>query len=177
MSRITFVTGGSRSGKSRYALELALRDSPRAFIATAVAFDQEMKDRIAAHQAERGDTFQVVEEPLNLVEAVTGLPPSTKLALIDCLTVWVGNLMHEHGNHCETYPEMQSFLEMRDNPPIDLVIVANEVGMGIIPENAMSRRFRDLAGALNQTIARKADTVAFVVSGIPMTIKQPGGEA
>ena len=87
MKHITFVTGGSRSGKSRYALECAMRGSPRAFIATAIAFDQEMKDRIAAHQAERGDAFHVVEEPLDLAGAVTGLGAATNVALIDCLTV------------------------------------------------------------------------------------------
>ncbi len=176
MSHVTFVTGGSRSGKSRYALDCTMRSSPRAFIATAIAFDQEMKDRIAAHQAERGDTFHVVEEPLDLAGAIAGLAPSTNIALIDCLTVWLGNLMHEHGDD-GTYPEVEVFLEMLDNPPVDLVVVSNEVGMGIIPENAMSRRFRDLAGSLNQQVARKADMVAFVVSGIPMLIKQPGGAA
>jgi len=176
MSHVTFVTGGARSGKSRYALECAMRRSPRAFIATAIAFDQEMKDRIAAHQAERGDAFHVVEEPTNLAAAVTGLESTTSIALIDCLTVWLGNLMHEHGDGGD-YAEVQAFLEMLDNPPVDLVVVSNEVGMGIIPDNAMSRRYRDLAGSLNQQVARKADTVAFVVSGIPMIIKQPGGKA
>jgi len=174
MSHITFVTGGSRSGKSRYALNCAMRSSPRAFIATAIAFDQEMKDRIAAHQAERGDTFQMVEEPTNLADAVAGLGTEASIALIDCLTVWLGNLMHEHGDDRGAFPEVEAFLGMLDNPPLDLVIVSNEVGMGIIPENAMARRYRDLAGSLNQQVARKADTVVFVVSGIPMVIKQPG---
>jgi adenosylcobinamide kinase/adenosylcobinamide-phosphate guanylyltransferase len=177
MSHITFVTGGSRSGKSRYALDCALRCSPRAFIATAIAFDEEMKERIAAHQAERGDAFQVVEEPINLADAVTGLGSATSIALIDCLTVWLGNLMHEHGDDRGDYPELQAFRAMLDNPPMDLVIVSNEVGMGIIPENAMSRRYRDLAGNLNQQVACKADKVVFVVSGIPMVIKPSGGEA
>lgn len=177
MSNVTFVTGGCRSGKSRYALECALRGSPRAFIATAIAFDEEMKGRIAAHQAERGDTFQVVEEPLDLAGAVTGLVGSASIALVDCLTVWLGNLMHEHGDDADVYPEMQTFLEMLKSPPMDLVIVSNEVGMGIIPDNAMSRRYRDLAGFLNQQVARMADRVVFVVSGIPMVVKPAGGDA
>ncbi len=84
--------------------------------------------------------------------------------------------MHAHGD-AEDYPEVQAFLEMMDHPPMDLVIVSNEVGMGIIPENAMSRRYRDVAGSLNQQVAHRADRVVFVVSGIPMIIKQPGGEA
>jgi len=153
-----------------------MRSNPRAFIATAVAFDQEMRDRIAAHQSERGDRFQLVEEPTDLAGAVAGLGLTGGVALIDCLTVWLGNLMHEHGDESGDYAEVRSFLEMLEQPPMDLVIVSNEVGMGVIPENAMARRYRDLAGTVNQQVAQRADTVVFVVSGVPMIIKQNGSE-
>jgi adenosylcobinamide kinase/adenosylcobinamide-phosphate guanylyltransferase len=171
MKKIVLVTGGSRSGKSRYAMETALWYGRRAFIATGTACDGEMAQRIAAHRAERGERFVTIEEPTDLAGALGRLPPGTEVALLDCLTVWVGNLMHAHGDEAATYPEMEALYKALEDPPVDVILVTNEVGSGIVPANAMARRFRDLAGTVNQRVAARADKVVFCVSGIPVTIK------
>jgi adenosylcobinamide kinase/adenosylcobinamide-phosphate guanylyltransferase len=169
---ITLITGGGRSGKSRYALELAGKYGNRAFVASAVAIDAEMRERIAKHRRERGDAFFTAEAPLDPAAALRALPHGTEVALLDCLTVWLGNLMHE-GKLSDNLscPEIEAFLELLSSPPCDLIIVTNEVGMGIIPDNAMARIFRDLAGALNQRVAAKADRVILMVSGVPVPVK------
>ena len=111
-TNVLLVTGGSRSGKSTYALNRALAtEKPRAFIATAQAFDDEMSDRIRRHKEERGETFISIEEPLDLAGAIARIPEGTQVALIDCLTVWLGNLMHKNGVQPEPYEEVQSFLK------------------------------------------------------------------
>ncbi len=171
MNRITLVTGGARSGKSRYALEAALGFEKRVFVATAVAFDEGMRERIAAHQAERADRFTTVEEPHDLAGALGRVPPDTDVVLIDCLTVWLGNLMHRHDGDGGTYPEIASFLECLQARAFNTILVTNEVGAGIVPENGLARRFRDLAGRLNQDVARIADSVVLTVCGIPTAIK------
>lgn len=168
---ITLVTGGSRSGKTACALELAMAHSNRVYIATAEAFDTEMEDRIARHQAERGTHFQTLEEPVDLADALTRIPSGTDVALIDCLTVWLGNLMHKNGEHDYPRPEISAFLEALKNPPCHLIIVTNEVGSGIIPHNALTRTYRDHAGWLNQDVAALAHEVHLTVSGIPLKIK------
>lgn len=168
---ITLITGGARSGKSRHALELASEYDRKAFIATAQAFDDEMKDRITKHQAERGDSFANVEEPIDLAGAISSLPQDTEAAVVDCLTVWIGNLMHKYGEDTDTFSEVDSLLKILAEPPCDIILVANEVGMGIVPENGMARKYRDITGRLNQDIASLADTVIITVSGIPVTIK------
>jgi len=170
-NKITLVTGGARSGKSRHALELADQYQHKAFLATAQAFDPEMEDRIQKHQAERQDRFLTLEEPRDLVAALGQLPSTVEVVLIDCLTVWMSNLMYFHPDAEENYPEVQAFLDLLKSPPCDLILVTNEVGMGIVPLNALSRKFRDEAGRLNQEAAKLADQVFFVVSGIPMSIK------
>jgi adenosylcobinamide kinase / adenosylcobinamide-phosphate guanylyltransferase len=171
MSRITLVTGGVRSGKSRYALELgAAREHP-VFVATAEPADEEMRTRIARHRAERAPRFQTVEEPLDLARALRALPAGTEIAVVDCLTVWLGNLMCRLGV-AETYPEVGAFLEVLDRPPCDLVLVTNEVGMGVVPVSDMGRAFRDLAGNVNQQAARRAGTVVLLVCGLPVFLKK-----
>jgi adenosylcobinamide kinase/adenosylcobinamide-phosphate guanylyltransferase len=170
--RVTLVTGGAKSGKSSHALELSEGYSKRVFIATAEAFDDEMRERIRRHQAERGSTFETVEESLDPAGALRSLPEDTDLALIDCLTVWQGNLMHRHGIADERYPEAGALLEVLKNPPCELILVSNEVGLGIVPDNPMARRFRDLAGEFNQRAAEAADRVVLVVSGIPLVLKE-----
>ncbi|MFC1467503.1 bifunctional adenosylcobinamide kinase/adenosylcobinamide-phosphate guanylyltransferase [Verrucomicrobiota bacterium] len=171
-NNVLLVTGGSRSGKSTYALNRALTaETPRAFIATAEAFDQEMADRIRRHQAERGDTFISIEEPVDLAGAIDRIPAGTSLALIDCLTVWLGNLMHKHGVQPEPYEEVRAFVKAIENPPCELVIVTNELGSGIIPHDAMTRTYRDHAGWLNQDVAKVADEVVLVACGLPLHLK------
>ncbi len=172
MPTVTLVLGGTRSGKSRHALTLAEGRAQPAFVATAEATDQEMAERVLRHQRDRGDHFLTVEEPVRLASVLRGLPPATDMALVDCLTVWLGNLLHYFGDEdprIET--EVAGLLAVLEEPPLDIVLVANEVGMGIVPESALGRRFRDLAGRLNQEVAARADTVVFVVSGIPLRIK------
>lgn len=171
MKRVILVTGGARSGKSRYALEFARTRGRKAFIATATACDEEMRERIAKHQAERSEEFLTIEEPFDLAGALQSLPGGTEVAVVDCLTVWLGNLMHRSGAAMEPPPEIDAFLDSLRNPPCDIIIVSNEVGMGIVPDNEMSRRFRDLAGALNVRVAKIADDVVLLVSGIPVHIK------
>jgi adenosylcobinamide kinase / adenosylcobinamide-phosphate guanylyltransferase len=171
MSRLTLVTGGSRSGKSRYALEQALAYERRAFIATGVAFDAEMRARIARHRAERADTFTTIEEPLDLAGAMQRAPADSDVILVDCLTVWLGNLMHAGLLIDGHAAPIDDFADALTAPPCDVIVVTNEVGMGIVPEHALARDFRDAAGFLNQRIAALADTVVFTVSGIPITIK------
>lgn len=171
MNKITLLTGGGRSGKSRYALELASMYRQKAFIATAEAFDDEMRTRIANHRKERSPDFFVVEEPINLAKAIHGLPESTEIVIIDCLTIWLCNLMCRDGFDCKIYEPIQMFLKILRCPPFDLVIVTNELGMGIIPMDKTVRRYRDFAGSLNQEMALLADRVILMVSGIPLVLK------
>jgi len=173
MKSVTLITGGGRSGKSRHALALAGQQTRRVFIATAVAFDSEMADRIARHREERASQFLTLEEPLRLDDALRRLPPDTDVAVIDCLTVWLGNLMHQDEAIQPDSPPILALLEALQRPPCDVILVTNEVGLGIIPDNPMARRFRDLAGTVNQKMAAVADRVVFMVSGLPLVLKEP----
>jgi adenosylcobinamide kinase/adenosylcobinamide-phosphate guanylyltransferase len=130
-----------------------------------------MRERIRRHRQDRSDDFLTVEEPLNLAKALARLPAEVEVAVIDCLTLWLSNLMHLHGNGKETFPEIEAFLHALDNPGCDLIVVSNEIGMGIVPANKLSRRFRDLAGRLNQRVAAKAHRAMVVISGIPLVLK------
>jgi len=169
---VTLLTGGARSGKSRRALELArARHGGKVFIATAEVTDDEMRERIDRHQGERGADFATIEEPVDLARAVKGLTVETGVAVIDCMTVWLGNLMHRHGLEADDYPEVAAFLEALESPPCDILVVTNELGMGTVPANAMARKFRDIAGRLNQTLAARADRVLLMVSGLPLALK------
>lgn len=171
MSRVVLVTGGARSGKSRYALDEAARATKRAFIATAECTDDEMRRRISLHQAKRGKAYLTIEEPLELSAALRRIPADTEVAVVDCLTVWLGNLMHHRADARDDYAEVRAFLSAIETPPCDLIVVSNEVGMGIVPKTAMGRRFRDLSGQVNQAVAAVADKVVFMVSGIPILAK------
>ncbi|MEM7586244.1 MAG: bifunctional adenosylcobinamide kinase/adenosylcobinamide-phosphate guanylyltransferase [Acidobacteriota bacterium] len=178
---ITLVTGGARSGKSRHALELAGSPRPKAFIATAQAIDVEMQQRIDAHRRERDASFLTVEAPHDLAHAIADLPGDIQGAVVDCLTVWLGNLVHLAStagtddkalSQLTTFPEIADLLDLLDQPPaVDLILVTNEVGMGIVPASPMGRAFRDLAGALNQAVAARADRVILMVSGLPMPVR------
>jgi adenosylcobinamide kinase/adenosylcobinamide-phosphate guanylyltransferase len=169
---IVLITGGSRSGKTAYALERAMHHRQRTYIATAEAFDDEMSDRIARHRDERGGRFHTIEEPLDLAGAIARIPEGTEVALIDCLTVWLGNLMHQHGEPLYPYEEITDLLQLLEHPPCNLVIVTNEVGSGIVPADAMTRTYRDHAGWLNQDIAMLADEVILVACGLPLILKE-----
>ena len=166
LPRLTFVLGGARSGKSAYAESLLANTALRTYIATAEAFDDEMRARINMHQNDRGANWTTVEAPLALAEAVAQLP--NQPALLDCLTVWLGNLMHAERDLGQ---EGERLVEALVAAPGPLVVVSNEVGQGIVPENAMTRRFRDAAGQLNQRVAAVADRVVLVSAGLPLTLK------
>lgn len=178
MNTITFLTGGARSGKSSFALQLSEAYEHRTFVATAQAIDDEMDQRIKLHQKDRGANYATIEAPIDLARAVENLGLSagnttnaTRVAVIDCLTVWMGNLLHKHGMQEEPYQEVQDFLQQIVSPPCDLVIVANELGMGLVPETPMGRWFRDRAGRLNQSVAKIAHRTGFLVSGQPLWVK------
>ncbi len=175
MKELTLVTGGGRSGKSRYALHLAGHyTGKRVFIATAEPIDDEIRARIEKHREERGEAFQTIEEPLDLAGALRALSDDVEIAVVDCLTLWLGNLMHHHGAETEDHPEVSELLQILDAPPCDLIFVTNEVGMGVVPENAMARRFRDVAGRLNQEMAGRAGQVVLMVSGLAVPLKGAG---
>lgn len=173
--QVSLVIGGGRSGKSSYAQDYALSvcdgTSSRAYIATAEAIDEEMQARIAAHQADRADRFITVEEPLEIARAIASLPPSVEVVVVDCLTVWLGNLLYHKGDPEGRFPQLEELLALLKNPPFDIVLVTNETGLGIIPADAESRRFRDLSGWMNQDVAAVAKNVVLMVAGIPVAIK------
>lgn len=178
MSGFTLVIGGSRSGKSAFAQKLA-EDiaSPRLFLATCPRLDPEMDERIHKHCREReGRGWQTMEEPLRIIECLEQMPAGSTV-LIDCLTLWVSNLMHEAEQAGGAVSEEQiaslaaqlGAAARRHQGRV--LAVTNEVGLGIVPDNAAARRFRDLAGRCNQAAAALADEVYFVCSGIPMRLK------
>jgi adenosylcobinamide kinase/adenosylcobinamide-phosphate guanylyltransferase len=131
-----------------------------------------MRRRIEAHRQERADDFATCESPLDPAEALARLPSDVHVAVLDCLTVWLGNLMHHYSEVSEFQAQIDRLLGMLDHPPCNLIVVTNEVGMGIVPHNDLARRFRDQAGTLNQQVAAKADRVIFMVSGYPVMVKE-----
>ncbi len=164
---IVLVGGGSRSGKSRYALELAKQRGRRpAFIATAQALDGEMSDRIRQHRDERGEAFVTIEEPFELARAIERAAGSCDAIVVDCLTLWVSNLMLS-----EREIPADELIAAARAVPATVIFVSSEVGCGIVPENALARRFRDLAGGLNQRVAAAADKVYWMAFGIPLEVK------
>lgn len=174
MNRVTLITGGARSGKSAYALQLAdaYPAGTRVFMATAEAFDGEMRERIARHREERAGAFTTVEEALDPARAAAALPPATRVVLLDCVTVWLGNLMHHCGENTETFPQVETLLAGLRSTPWDWIVVTNEVGLGIVPDNPLARRFRDAAGRLNVRLAGAATDVVWMISGIPVPVKR-----
>ncbi|WP_108820289.1 bifunctional adenosylcobinamide kinase/adenosylcobinamide-phosphate guanylyltransferase [Pseudovibrio sp. Alg231-02] len=167
--RHCLVTGGARSGKSAYAEKLVISSGRRpTYIATGQAFDGEMEERIAHHKMQRGDLWDTVEEPLELVRVLETHASSDRAILVDCLTLWLSNLMH--GSRDWTV-ELERLEAVLSSLPCPVVFVGNEVGMGIVPENAMARAFRDEAGRLNQRIADLCHFVMFVAAGQPLQLK------
>jgi adenosylcobinamide kinase/adenosylcobinamide-phosphate guanylyltransferase len=166
----TLVLGGARSGKSAFAEKL-VRDSglARIYLATATAEDDEMKARVAQHRTQRGEGWTTVEEPLALVDALTREAVRGRAVLVDCLTLWLSNLMM-----AERDPEIEArrltrFLGVAKYP---VVFVSNEVGLGLVPETPLGRRFRDAQGRLNQLIAACVPHVVFIAAGLPLWLKQ-----
>lgn len=174
MAEVILITGGARSGKSAAALQLADSCARRVFIATAEAFDGEMRRRIECHRSERGDGWETIEAPVDLAGAIRGVAHAGACVLVDCLTVWLGNLMHYDPTMTEDSPPCRSLIDaLRESPAARIVLVTNEIGMAIVPEHALARRFRDVAGRLNQRVAAVADRVILCVCGQLLTLK-PG---
>ncbi|MGQ0683092.1 bifunctional adenosylcobinamide kinase/adenosylcobinamide-phosphate guanylyltransferase [Bradyrhizobium sp.] len=165
---IVLITGGARSGKSRHAEARAHAYPGRPiYIATAEALDAEMEARIARHRARRSNDWIEREAPLDLVQALTETDGGGA-RLIDCLTLWLSNLLHAERNWSDEAALLTDALGRQQSP---VILVTNEVGLGIVPDNALARSFRDAAGLLNQRIAAVADEVELVVAGLPMKVK------
>lgn len=165
---VILITGGARSGKSRRA-EARARAFPGqpVYVATAEALDAEMAERIAGHRARRGSDWIEREAPLDLVRTLID-SDGGGARLVDCLTLWLSNLMHAQRDWAREVTLLADALPRQRSP---IVMVTNEVGLGIVPDNALARAFRDAAGIMNQTIAGVADEVEFVVAGLPMKLK------
>jgi adenosylcobinamide kinase/adenosylcobinamide-phosphate guanylyltransferase len=163
------VLGGARSGKSAYAEALVLAAADAAlYLATATAGDGEMHERIAQHRARRGDSWATIEEPLDLCGLLAGHARPDRPILVDCLTLWLSNLMHDGADIAAETARLTALMRKLAGP---VVFVSNEVGLGIVPDNALAREFRDHAGRLNQAVAAAADAVVFMAAGLPLTMK------
>jgi adenosylcobinamide kinase/adenosylcobinamide-phosphate guanylyltransferase len=167
--KITLVLGGARSGKSRYAEKcIEAEPPPWIYVATAEARDTEMADRIAAHRARRHRSWQTVEAPHDLAAALAALPPRSSV-LVDCLTLWLSNRLLADADIDREIEGLERALAGHDGAA---VLVSNDVGSGIVPDNALARLFRDLQGALNQRIAARASRVVLMVAGLPLVVKE-----
>ncbi|EWY40279.1 adenosylcobinamide kinase [Skermanella stibiiresistens SB22] len=165
---VTLVLGGARSGKSRFAEAMAERADRPLYLATGRAWDGEMASRIDEHRDRRGPRWTTVEEPLDLAGTLPKLAAPDAVVLVDCLTLWVTNLMMEQR---DIAAETRGLVQCLGGLAGPVVFVSNEVGLGIVPDNAMARAFRDHAGRLHQEVAAVAGAVHFMVAGIPMTVK------
>ena len=170
--KIIYVTGGCRSGKSRYALDYANRHfSRKIYLATCEALDEEMAQRIERHKKTRGPEWQTVEEPIEIADRIRQYQDRAEVILLDCITLWLSNLLMKWDLDSKIMDEAQRMIDVIGQTQTSLIIVSNEVGMGIVPADPLSRRFRDLSGMISQNIAEVADSVVFMVSGIPMFLK------
>lgn len=169
---ITLLLGGARSGKSSYAEKLAEKtDKELYYIATAEAHDQEMIERIKKHQARRVNGWRVFEEPLKISETITEYATRERVILVDCLTLWLSNIMCK--GH-DVMPHLVGLISSLENVKGSVIFVANEVGLGIVPENKLARSFRDEAGRMNKAVASVASDVYFMAAGLPLCMKKNG---
>lgn len=178
---LILVTGGARSGKSRFAQEFAARmPGPHAYLATAQTLDEEMRERIEAHRKARPSEWTVIEEPWAVPEALRRSAHAARTVILDCITLWMTNLLISD----ESFDERRA--EVAANELLDaalsvadatVIVVSNEVGSGVVPDNPLARRFRDCAGRANQILAAGADEVYLLTSGIPVRIKPAAGES
>ena len=170
--RLALILGGARSGKSRYALELAGSfPSPRLYLATAEAEDEEMAARIARHRRDRGEGWDTVEAPLDLAGALAQAQGRYQVILADCLTLWLSNWLIRGGGSAELQKVCEELAAVGEKVTTPTILVSNEVGWGIVPENPLAREFRDWAGWLHQLIAATADLVVLLAAGLPLTLK------
>ncbi|HKV53528.1 MAG TPA: bifunctional adenosylcobinamide kinase/adenosylcobinamide-phosphate guanylyltransferase [Candidatus Binataceae bacterium] len=170
---LTLITGGSRSGKSAHALAIAdaCPAQRKYFVATAEALDEEMSRRIEHHRRSRSAEFETIEEPRSLRSAIAALASHADLLVVDCLTLWISNLMGERLSDEAILAEADALSEILGGLGFPAIVVTDEVGWGIVPDNSVARRFRDLLGWTNQKIARAADQVLLMVAGYPLRLK------
>lgn len=170
---LTFVLGGARSGKSRFAEAradewLKAHSGERFYIATAQAFDAEMSERIALHQRQRGPDWQTIEAPLDLPERLEETARTGRFVLVDCITLWLSNLLLAEADINAALGRLDDALA---NAAGEIIMVSNEVGLGIVPDNALARRFRDIQGSANQRLAARASRVFLITAGLPLPLK------
>jgi len=171
LPRLTLVLGGARSGKSRYAEALVARCAPPwIYLATAEALDDEMRARIAHHRDRRDPNWGTVEAPHDLPETLAALGSPGQPIVIDCLTLWLSNMVLAHA---DIDAAQDRFLAALAEAPGPVVVVSNEVGLGIVPDTPLGREFRDVQGRLNQAVAAVADQVVLVAAGLPLVLKRP----
>lgn len=171
---IVLVLGGCRSGKSRYALRLA-EDTPgnrKLFVATCIPQDEEMKKRVLRHQAERSNSWTTIEIPIDIHVPIKDYSAQADVILIDCLTIWVSNLMLDGKTYEQLIEQVKLLEDALQSTKTKIILVSNEVGCGIVPDNPLARQYRDMIGEVNQRIATCANTVYWVVAGIPVEIKK-----
>jgi adenosylcobinamide kinase/adenosylcobinamide-phosphate guanylyltransferase len=167
--KVMLITGGARAGKSRYAERLmTARPAHHAVIATATAGDAEMAERIARHKAERDKTWETIEQPISVRAAIRNAARPDRILLVDCLTLWISNLLGEQRDIVVEMLGLVGTLKIAAGP---VIIVSNEVGLGIVPDNPLARAFRDNLGRANQLVAAAAEVVVFMAAGIPIILK------
>ena len=173
MNDLTLVIGGCRSGKSTYALQTAENQNgdKKIFIATCLPQDEEMAQRVDRHQKERGQHWTTIEEPLYLAEVISEHGPNADVMLIDCLTLWVSNLLMKTADENKWEEIVSKLINALKTAACPLVVVSNEVGTGIVPENKLARQYRDIIGFVNQAVAKIAGKVVWMVAGIPVVVK------
>ncbi len=172
MAKVIFITGGARSGKSRLAERLASGyGAPLGYIATGQAGDGEMAERIARHRARRGPDWHTMEEPLDLAGVIRGHDGHFQALLVDCVTLWLTNLLLKFDDATKALAEVRALVELFPVIQTPLILVSNEVGMGIVPDNRLARTFRDLAGEANELLAAAADEVHVTFAGLPLKLK------
>lgn len=169
----TLVIGGCKSGKSGHAQALAesLSTDKRIYLATCVPLDEEMNDRVKKHQADRDSSWSTLEEPLDISEGIRAACQHAGVILVDCLTLWLTNMLLNDMETNDIFKKLDDVIEAVQQSSCPVIFVSNEVGAGIVPENALARRFRDLAGLVNQKVAQSVDRVVLTVAGIPMILK------
>lgn len=172
MGKIIFILGGARSGKSDFAIKLAKKTAKHIlFVATANPLDKEMDSRIKLHKKNRPLHWKTIEEPKDLISVFKKLPKKFDLILIDCLTLFISNLLCDGRTDREIENKINFILKLLRKSKFKSIIISNEVGLGIVPDNPLARRFRDLAGRINQKVASVSDEVYFMVSGLSIKMK------
>jgi len=171
MKKAILLLGGARSGKSRYALELARGFRKKILVATLEGKDAEMRRRIRQHQRERGPGWQVIEAPLELARALARAQAAAELVVVDCITLWLSNLLLAGRSEKQIRAEAKNLCRLLKKARGRVIVISNEVGSGIVPDNRLSRDYRDLLGEINQMLAEYSDEVYLLLAGIPVRFK------